>query len=70
MAEKTGSNRFKIWGALALAVLTIVVVAQNTEAVPFRFLFWTVTASRALLLFVTLLAGFVLGLIVASRKKK
>ncbi|MHC4846066.1 MAG: LapA family protein [Planctomycetota bacterium] len=50
-----------------LAVLTIITVLQNTEDVSTRILFFTVTMPRAVLLFVTLLVGFILGMVVATR---
>ncbi|MFO8011684.1 MAG: lipopolysaccharide assembly protein LapA domain-containing protein [Phycisphaerae bacterium] len=53
----------KIIAAAVLAILAIVVFVQNTEQVQTRILFMTVTMSRALLLLVTLLLGFVLGVL-------
>jgi uncharacterized integral membrane protein len=50
-----------------LAALAIVIVLQNTEEVSTRILFFTVTMPRAVLLFVTLLVGFILGMVVATR---
>ncbi len=55
----------KIIAAAILAVLAIIVFIQNTEPVETRILFMTVTMSRALLLVVTLLLGFVLGALAA-----
>jgi uncharacterized integral membrane protein len=49
-----------------VAVLTGIVIMQNTEVVSFKLLFWQFNMSRILLLLVTLLLGFVLGLIVAK----
>jgi uncharacterized integral membrane protein len=53
----------KILVAAVLAVLAIVVFVQNTKQVDTRILFMTVTMSRALLLLITLLLGFVLGVL-------
>lgn len=49
-----------------VAVLLVIVVLQNTQSVETKILFVTVAMPRAVLLFVTLLVGFVLGLGVAS----
>ena len=52
---------------VVLATLVIVVVLQNTEEVSTRILFFSVAMPRAVLLFVTLLVGFILGMVVATR---
>ena len=49
-----------------VAVLVIIVVLQNTQSVETRILLVTLSMPRAVLLFVTLLLGFVLGLVAAS----
>jgi len=46
---------------LILASLAVVFVAQNVAVVEIGFLFWTVTMSSALLIFFTLMTGFILG---------
>ena len=50
---------------LVLCVLLLIVIIQNMEAVSTRILFVTVTMPRSALLFITMVVGFVLGLIVA-----
>ena len=52
-----------------VAVLTGIVIMQNTEVVAFRLLFWQFNMSRILLLLVTLLLGFALGFIIAKLSK-
>ena len=47
---------------LGLVVLLVIIILQNTEAVDTRLLFVTVTMPRALLLFVHLALGYVLGI--------
>lgn len=64
------SGKWRVWIAVVLAVLVIVVVLQNTETVQTRLLFFTISMPRAALLFVTLLAGFVIGLASASRLER
>lgn len=62
----------KLWFAIVLALLAVVVILQNTDVVTVNFLFWHASLSRVLLLLVTLLVGFVLGFLVAKlpRRKK
>lgn len=60
-------SRAKVIGVSAAAILVIVIVLQNTQAVDTKLLFITVTMPRAVLLFVALLAGFVLGIVAANR---
>jgi uncharacterized integral membrane protein len=50
---------------VVLAVLSLVVVLQNTAAVETQLLFVTLTMPRAVLLFITLLIGFVTGVFVS-----
>lgn len=54
-------KKAKIIGALVVAVLVLIVVLQNTQPVETKILFATVSMPRALLLFITLLVGFLLG---------
>jgi len=62
--------------AIVLAVLLVVVVLQNTEAVETQLLFISVRMPLAAMLFFTLLAGFLLGFVATgwlvrkSQKKK
>jgi len=66
-------QKFKIAVAVVLAILAIIVIAQNSASVDTRLLFVTVTMPRAVLLLVTLVIGFVLGLLfslVLSKKSK
>lgn len=59
-------SRARIITAIVLAILVVIVVLQNTQTVETRLLFVTITMPRAVLLFVTLLVGFALGLITAT----
>ncbi|MCF7855302.1 MAG: LapA family protein [Candidatus Pacebacteria bacterium] len=47
---------------LLLALLCVIVVFQNTEQVQTQVLWVTVSMPRALLLFITALIGFIIGL--------
>ncbi len=56
-------KRAKIVVEVIVTLLILIVVLQNTQAVETKLLFVTVTMPRALLLIVTLLAGFILGIV-------
>ena len=58
-------SKIKLITLLVLAVLAIVLVLQNTQAVETRLLFVTVIMPRAALLGLTVLIGFVGGILVA-----
>ena len=60
-------NKLKIIVIAVIALLTLIVVLQNTEAVETKILFLSVTMPRAALLFGTLLLGFLLGVLAAGR---
>jgi len=60
------ASRTRIVVAIVVAILVIIVVLQNTQAVETKLLLVTITMPRAVLLFVTLLVGFALGLITAT----
>jgi len=52
---------FKLALILILASLAVVFIAQNVAVVEIGFLFWKASMSSALLLFFTLMIGFLLG---------
>lgn len=56
-------KKLRLIVTLVLAVLVVIVVLQNTEAVETHLLFATVTMPRAVLLFTTVLVGFALGIL-------
>jgi uncharacterized integral membrane protein len=49
-----------------LAIFALIFVAQNIEIVTVRFLLWEISMSRAILLFFSLLIGFIIGWLVHS----
>jgi len=51
---------------IVLTLVVLIVVLQNTQAVETRLLFLTVTMPKAILIILTLLIGFAIGVIVAS----
>jgi len=52
---------FKLVLILFLSSLAAIFVAQNTAVVEIAFLYWRASMSSALLIFFSLMAGFVLG---------
>lgn len=44
-----------------LASLAVIFITQNVTVVEVSFLFWSISMSRALLIFFTLVMGFILG---------
>ena len=62
-------KRLKLIAVAVLVLLVLIVVMQNTEAVETRILFVTITMPRAVLLFGTLVAGFVLGIVARFTRK-
>ena len=66
-------SRKRIIVIAVVALLALILILQNTQTVDTKLLFITVSMPRALLLMVTLLAGFLIGLVLplrASRKKQ
>jgi uncharacterized integral membrane protein len=55
---------------MALIALVLIFVVQNTQVVEFKFLVWTISISRALMLFGTLAIGVLAGWILKSPKTR
>ena len=51
---------------LVISLLILIIVLQNTQSVETELLFMKVTMPRALLLFIILLVGFVVGIVTTS----
>jgi uncharacterized integral membrane protein len=60
-------KKAKIIIILVTSLLALVVFLQNTEAVETKILFTAVTMPRVVLLIVTFVAGFIVGLATASQ---
>ena len=52
---------FKLILILIMAGLAVIFITQNVAAVDVTFLIWSISMSRALLIFFVLVIGFVLG---------
>jgi uncharacterized integral membrane protein len=60
----------KIVIIIVLVVLLAVVLAQNTQVVTYRFLLWTISISQIILVPLVAAAGFLLGCLVATLKRR
>ena len=69
MSSETGNvlRQIKFIVIAVLAVLVLIVALQNTANVETKLLFATVTMPRAILLFVMLAIGFVIGWLTGAR---
>jgi uncharacterized integral membrane protein len=63
------SRNLKIGGMAVVALVVLIIVLQNTEAVQTDILFLKITMPRAVLLFGTLVIGFVLGILASFRRR-
>ncbi|MGB7733824.1 MAG: LapA family protein [Thermoguttaceae bacterium] len=59
-------SKLKIVAIAVVALLVMVVVLQNTQAVETKLLFFKVTMPNAALLFGTLIIGFAIGVLTAG----
>jgi uncharacterized integral membrane protein len=55
---------------VCLIVFVLIFVVQNTQVVEFRFLVWTISLSRSLMLFGALAVGVVAGWLLRAPKQK
>jgi len=60
----------KLAVAIAFAAAVLVFAVQNIETVEVEFLLWTLSGSRALILFVVFLAGVVTGWLARGAKRR
>lgn len=59
-------RKIKLITIIVISILTIVILLQNTEAVQARVLFATAQMSLALLMMLTFVLGFVVGILVPT----
>jgi uncharacterized integral membrane protein len=55
---------------ICLIGLVVIFVLQNTQVVEVRFLLWTISMSRALILFATLAIGLIGGWLLTLPKRR
>lgn len=70
MKTNTIVPKIKLVTLMILAVLAVVLILQNTQAVATRLLFVTVSMPLAALLALTLLVGFAAGVLAAIKVGK
>jgi putative membrane protein len=63
--SRSGAN-FRLVVGIVLAGLIVVFTLQNADVVELRFLFWTWSMPRAVMIFGVLAAGILLGWILSS----
>jgi len=61
---------YKLILVIVLAGLAVSFIIQNVTVVELNFLFWTLSMSRALLLFLVLSTGIILGWLLNSYFKR
>ena len=59
-------RKIKLITIIVISILTLVILLQNTEAVQARVLFATAQMSLALLMMLTFVLGFVVGILVPT----
>ena len=59
-----------VWFTVALGVLVLIFVVQNSKPLPIRFLFWRASVSLSLALIAVGGAGLVIGFIWGARKAR
>ncbi|MBU4262804.1 MAG: LapA family protein [Proteobacteria bacterium] len=64
-----GIMKKKLGLAMALLLGVIIFTLQNTEMISIRFLFWQFSLSRALMLFLVLGIGILLGFLLGSYRR-
>lgn len=60
----------KLTVGVVLALAVLVFIVQNTETVQLDFLVWTLSMSRALMVFAVLVVGLVLGWLWSSEHQR
>lgn len=55
----------KYWFLIALMFVIVIFTVQNYAAVTIKLLFWTVRTSEAILIYVSLLIGVIIGAILS-----
>ena len=57
-------------GFLVLGALLATFLIQNAEAVPVRFLFWSLTVSRSIVLLIAFALGLIVGVVSGRIRRK
>ena len=62
-------EKFRLGLSAAIAILLIILILQNMVTVEVRLLWWTGAMPRAILLLLTAMAGFAVGILVRIRRR-
>lgn len=57
----------KIIVSFIVAALLLVILAQNTQVVSVKLLFWNISMSRAILVFLNLVVGVIIGFFIGRK---
>lgn len=60
--------KFKTLLAIFFAILIAIFSLQNSEITDVNFLFWKLSISRVIILFVTFLTGVLVGMLISIKK--
>ncbi len=63
-----GSGKLVIF--VILLVLFVIALFQNTQPASLKFLFWTVSMPRAIVILISALVGLILGILLSLRAAK
>ena len=66
--ETAGSG--KLVFVMILLILFAIAVLQNTQPVALKFLFWSISMPRAILILISALVGLIFGIFLSVRTKK
>jgi uncharacterized integral membrane protein len=64
--KSTFSDHLRLWVSLVLAALPVIFIFQNMRAARVQFLFWSIDISLALLIFIVLGIGVIIGWLFVS----
>jgi putative membrane protein len=68
--EGGGKMNFKLILSIVMAGMAVLFIIQNVTVVDMKFLFWTLSMSRALLMSLILSVGIILGWLLHSYFKR
>jgi uncharacterized integral membrane protein len=66
--KNAGSGKLGLF--IIVLLLFVIALLQNTPPVSLKFLFWTVSMPRALLILISALIGLILGILLTLRASK
>lgn len=67
---ETNAGSGKLLVFVLLLTLFVIALLQNTPPVSLKFLFWTVSMPRALLILISAIVGLILGILITLRASK